>query len=285
LASTSSAATVTNGKIVFRRSVIDSGMALVVADADGSNPQPVSGPVDPQGPSWSPDGSMIAYSAPVNGVGQAIWVVNADGTNPHVIADTSAYDLLPRWSPDGASIAFIGDVGTGLPNYEIFIAASDGLSLRQFTNTVANESAPTWSPDSSELAFFRSRSLVVASVSGDGTGTVVKAFSKGTTVTNPDWSPDGSRFVFLKGSTHEDFYDVATMTATGKSLTSLTKDKLPDGDPVWSPDGQLILWSRVINQVGRIWRMNADGTNKMAISAPGVGGDDASVDEAPGVTA
>ena len=71
-------------------------------------------------PSWSPDGSQLAYtSAPaVSDVGggdpareamaqRRIWIMNADGTNKHQVTGDAAYrDERPLWSVDGSEIIF-----------------------------------------------------------------------------------------------------------------------------------------------------------------------------------
>src|SRR2546427_68327 len=53
-------------------------------------------------PSYSPDGSQIAYYHAVN---DKIWVMDADGGNAHQIPG-GAGGFTPRWSPDGTKIAF-----------------------------------------------------------------------------------------------------------------------------------------------------------------------------------
>lgn len=63
---------------------------------------------------WSPDGKLIAFSAPTSGGEPGgplsdIWVVNADGTQPRQVTDVAAAAgtaLQPTFTPDGTGIIF-----------------------------------------------------------------------------------------------------------------------------------------------------------------------------------
>ena len=58
-------------------------------------------------PSWSPDGSQIAFRRLVGGVGgnADVYVMNADGSAQRAVAKTKAADIKPVWSPDGKNLA------------------------------------------------------------------------------------------------------------------------------------------------------------------------------------
>ena len=73
---------------------------------------------DNSDPSWSPDGTRIAFSRH-----SEIWVMNADGTNQTKLLDS---DQCPRWSPDGTKIAFEG-------NGDIWVMNADGTNQRKLT--------------------------------------------------------------------------------------------------------------------------------------------------------
>ncbi|WP_205875529.1 TolB family protein [Mycobacterium camsae] len=90
-------------KIVYQLSV-RSCSALFIADANFSNPRKLVELADTGGgyiaPSFSPDGSQIAYAETLFDIGgQAIFVVNADGSGQHQVTKPKAgeYDISPSW--------------------------------------------------------------------------------------------------------------------------------------------------------------------------------------------
>ena len=75
-------------------------------DADGSNQTRLTyTPSKDYSPSWSPDGSKIAFSSSRDG-NYEIYVMDADGSNQTNLTNNSANDSGPSWSPDGSKIAF-----------------------------------------------------------------------------------------------------------------------------------------------------------------------------------
>jgi dipeptidyl aminopeptidase/acylaminoacyl peptidase len=70
-------------------------------------------------PSWSPDGTRIAFRSERSGEPE-IWVMNADGAEQRRLAA----GLSPAWSPDGSLIAFAGASGS------LSLIRPDGTGLR-----------------------------------------------------------------------------------------------------------------------------------------------------------
>ncbi len=116
---------------------------LFVVDADGSGQGQVTG--GGQGivrnvqPSWSPDGTSIAFVRQVDSE-SAIYVVQPDGTQLHRLAEISGTSAgEPAWSPDGSTIAYTNGVNSGYSRYgfppgqEIFVVNADGSGERRLT--------------------------------------------------------------------------------------------------------------------------------------------------------
>jgi len=108
-------------------------------------------------PTWSPDGSQIAFLSgdPVQGY-TTIQVMNADGSNRRQIL--SSYSWTAHWSPDGSKIlfAYAGQLYTVKP---------DGTDLRQLTHPPTYYSYGRWSPDGKKIAVVRDVNYVAGGVS------------------------------------------------------------------------------------------------------------------------
>ena len=106
---------------------------VFVANADGSDPHRVSSRAirfDGWGPSWSPDGTLLALSTVAS---PEVVIVRVDGSGERVIADLGSRWVrsAPQWSPDGSVVAFTQVPAAYRPfRSSIAVARADGSGWR-----------------------------------------------------------------------------------------------------------------------------------------------------------
>ena len=90
-------------------------------------------PADDKDPSWSSDGTRIAYQSNIDG-DYEIWVMNADGSGQRNLTRNSVGDGDPSWMFGAERIVF-GSNRSG--NDDIYIMNSDGSAVTPLTNSSA----------------------------------------------------------------------------------------------------------------------------------------------------
>jgi len=160
----------------------NSSKGLWVMQPDGKNPHPLTDKDDID-PTWSPDGSKIAFASSRVGARQ-LFIMNADGSNIQQVTNLSNMGGRSTWSPDGTRLAFYrGTAG----DHNIFIINVDGTGLVQLTNGGDNL-GPSWSLDGNWIAFtsFRDGNNEIYIIHPDGTG-VARLTNNSISDRQPRW--------------------------------------------------------------------------------------------------
>jgi TolB protein len=241
------------------------------------------------GPSWSGDGSLIAFTGlggKVEGTsgfaleGTQIYVVGADGAGLRPVPGTTE-SIGPVLSPDGRSVAFTRTRerkrrtrGKGekvvYRSWSAWIAGVDGDGSTRLTpwRNGLRITPSSFSPDGSTLLVSRSKSgradpeLLAMRLDGAGSTVIAHDASAGV------YSPDGSRLAFLRADAGGDS-DLFTLGADGSNLRRLTRTpKRFEVWPGWDPSGRRLVVTRVNAETERgffgfgdeVIEMNVDGS-------------------------
>lgn len=100
-------------------------------------------------PRWSPDGSMIVYSA-FDGKDWDIFIMDTDGSNKRNLSnDDYLFSSSPCWSPDGTKILYTVTDGTeqqqrDLDVINIYSINIDGTGLTKLTQRDFINQSPDW---------------------------------------------------------------------------------------------------------------------------------------------
>ena len=180
------------GDLLAFRSLQADAQGLYAATATGAQRWLLTRDAHPEdgNPSWSPDGSTVAFASLQYGDGKSrIYVVPAYGG----VARDICFGEHVDWAPDGLRIAVKGCIGGACG---IILANPDG-SGQELITTDASDGAPAWSPDGRMIAFHSARDgnwdIYVMQAEGSN---VRRLTDHATTQTMPEWSPDGRYVAF-----------------------------------------------------------------------------------------
>ena len=236
---------------------------LNVADWDGEN---VLTPLDSAepiiSPSWSPDGTRLAYVS-FESKKPVVYVHALANGKRTAVANFRGSNSAPAWSPDGRTLA-VALTRDGLS--QIYLVSADGVGApRRLTTSAGIDTEPVFSPDGRSLYFTSDRggSPQIYRMPVTGGDPVRITFSSPYNV-SPRVSPDGRALAFV---TRRD----GRFLIAAKNLADGTEQLISDGgheeSPSFSPNGRWIMYATQSGGRDSLMAVSVDGRVKQRLTS------------------
>jgi Tol biopolymer transport system component len=128
-------------RIVFRAT--DGELYSVLSNGEALTQLTITG-VGNGSPTWSHDGTQIAFYRFTLETDEEIYVMDADGSSVRAVTNSpESSSTRPSWSPDDSRLVFWSNRDG---NGEIYVVDVDGSNLLNLTASPQEEGLPSWSP-------------------------------------------------------------------------------------------------------------------------------------------
>jgi len=235
---------------------------LQVADADGFNAQSVLASNEPiMSPSWSPDGSRLAYVS-FDQKKPIVVVQNLAQGTTKVVASYRGNNSAPAWSPDSRYLA-VALSKDGLT--QVYRVPAGGGDAERLTESPGIDTQPAYSPDGQWIAFTSDRggSPQVYRMPAAG-GAATRLTFEGTYNVGPRYSPDGKSIAFVQRDGGR--YRIASLEIATGQVSVLTDGNLDDS-PTYAPNGKMILYEAQVGGRGQLAAVSGDGRVRQRLTS------------------
>ncbi len=193
-------------------------------------------------PSWSYDGTHLAYVADTHGLDQ-VWVITSDAEEPTQLTYLSERVGLVAWSPVDQRMIITVDAG-GDEHYQLYLLGLNG-ELRPLTNAPnAIHSFGSWSPDGKYICYSSNQrhpaffDVWVMDVASNQARCVMR---RDEVLIVQAWSPSGTDLIISRINTELDL-DLFLLPLDGgdpRLLTARNGEAFYDS-PCFAPDGRTL---------------------------------------------
>jgi len=189
----------------------------------------------------SPGSKRVVFEAR----GELFNVPVSDGYSENLTRSSGAFDRHPTWSPDGESVAFWSDREG---EYNIYIRNMGNGEVRKLTDREEGYGYSLyWSPNSNHIAFIDETNTIY--VVNAENGDVSEAGNTNWNVGHGGrdgypiaWSPDSRWLTFARGLENAQFA-IMIYDTDNDELTQATSGYYSDSNPVFSKDGQYLIYA------------------------------------------
>jgi Tol biopolymer transport system component len=286
-------------RIAFRSSREGGGIWVMGRTGEGVRRVTPTGVSAAFNPTWSPDGTEIAYTTedvqltPMNGEGLSeLWVVNVTTSEQRKLDVRDA--LQTNWSPHGQRIAYVsrqqltgsgGRTGDNAGWMEVYTVPAGGGQQVPVTQDQATDWNPVWAPDGKHLYFVSDRGgsmnlwrVPIDEASGKRLGDPEPITTPAPFLAHPSISADGRRIAYTAKVETQNIQrltlDPAAPTVKGEPSWVTSGSRLW-ANPDSTPDDEWVVFYSRDQPEGDVYVCRPDGTGRRQLTS------DAAIDRVP----
>jgi TolB protein len=233
------------------------------SDYDGRRSQVLVESQEPlMSPTWSPDGTQVAYLSFETNLPR-IYIQEIATGQRRQITDFPGINSSPVWSPDGTKLAMVLSKD-GSP--DVYVMDLMTNQLTRLTDHPRAETEPSWTSDSRAVLFTSDRTgqpqIYQVGING---GFPERLTFDCFYCAKGRFLPDGKNLVHVRRDTREDnSYSIAIFNIETQRLTTLTDTSL-DESPSVAPNGSMIMFATKVNGRGVLDAVSIDGRVKFRL--------------------
>lgn len=225
---------------------------------------PITSPANLQdgdsSPSFSPDGSKIAFVRGTEGAVRDVFIMDANGGEPRQLTFDRRFVSGLAWTADSSAIVFSSDRGGKFSLWRISVAGGQPERLPvggedAFSPSIARRGDRLAYAQRSAKWSFQRVALKPSAQKSEGATRLLSSTQQDSAVR---FSPDGSRIAFQ--SWRSGTQEIWLCTSSGTNLVRLTSfEGSLTGSPSWSPNGRQIAFDSRPKGRSHIYAIGVDG--------------------------
>ena len=243
-----------------RRSEKDQTFKLILSDADGGRPMTIFQSSEPiLSPTWSPDGSQVAYTS-FRGTRAGTYLQTLATGEVRKISDFPGLNSAPQFSPDSNNLALtLSKDG----NPEVYIANLRTGELNRLTNHPTIDVVNDWSQDNKNLLITSLREgtpqLYELNIQ---TKKIQKVPLKGTYNSSGSYLPNSSGIIYV--SEGNSGLELRRWNSNNDSIVTLISGiQMLDEKPAIAPNGTFALYTAFDGDRSLLGLTSLDGRVKV----------------------
>ncbi len=206
-------------------------------------------------PQISPDGKKVVYVRNYKDIMtdrnlSNLWIINYDGSHNRPLTTGLHNDNSPVWSHDGSKLLYKSNVDGKV---RIYLRWMDTGDVSILTNTQKSPGNAAWSKDDKHIAF-------TLFVTADASSIIqLPKKPEGAKWNEPpiyidklNYRADGQGYI------KSGFQQIFTLPISGGTARQITDSEYNHGNPIWSHDGQSLIFSANLHKDGEYDPLNSE---------------------------